>query len=74
MQQLQAALQEVQASQAASQAALQEVLQRKDEELVKLTGQAQSLQETCSALQAALAAAQQRCATLEEDSGVCPLR
>ena len=70
MQQLQAALDEVQASQAASQAAFEEVLQRKDEELVRLTQASQSLQETSSALQAGLTAAQQRCTTLEEDSGV----
>ena len=77
MQQLQAALDEVQASQAASQAAFEEVLQRKDEELVRLTQASQSLQETSSALQAGLTAAQQRCTTLEEDSGVsayCPFR
>ena len=70
MQQLQAALGQLQASEAASQAAFQEVLQRKDEELVRLTQHTQSLQETSAALQAGLAAAQQRCTTLEEDSGV----
>ena len=70
MQQLQAALDQLQASEAASQAAFQEVLQRKDEELVRLMQHTQSLQETSAALQAGLAAAQQRCTTLEEDSGV----
>ena len=47
-----------------------QVLQRKDEELVALTGEAAELRERGKALQDSLASAQQRCAALEQDGQV----